>query len=217
MATLYKGCSVFQRIWNRQLFNERFKHTSRTHNRRFFDFPKNWNGQLFPKMGTHWKQTHNRRFFENSNNRTTLVQGTGLMMKWKEQTIEKMGFTFLTTSYIIIIIPFCFYEQINGVVLNIEALPWLFFKGNDISFNYIFHANFAVGCCGLANLGDDIGEEAAAPNLDKISIGFRGLDSKARQFWMIPCIWVMDGRSSCLWKLQQARPHSTMVSTTSSM
>jgi len=45
------------------------------------------------------------------------------MMKWKEQTIEKMGFTFLTTSYIIIIIPFCFYEQINGVVLNIEALP----------------------------------------------------------------------------------------------
>jgi hypothetical protein len=66
----------------------------------------------------------------------------------------------------------------------LKHCPDFFFKGNDISFNnYIFHANFAVGCCGLANLGDDIGEEAAAaPNLDKISIGFRGLDSKARQF-----------------------------------
>jgi hypothetical protein len=119
-ATLSKGSLMgFSKNRNRQLFNKKI--TSEKYNRRFFDLSTNWNGQLFPRI----EHTKNQNITGGSLKTQISTQhwykAQGLMMKWKEQTIEKMGFTFHTTSYIII--PLFVFMNNNGVVLNIEALP----------------------------------------------------------------------------------------------
>jgi hypothetical protein len=54
-------------------------------------------------------------------NHTTLVQGTGLMVKWKEQTIEEDGLHI--SHYFLHHHTFFVFMNNNRVFLNIEALP----------------------------------------------------------------------------------------------